>query len=264
MITWPYRLRKGHSDDPAEGACAMDAVNWLVHGRHGDQPECACPVIGAFVIGGNDAMDGTTRQRLLAYLPRIAGSRSEEHETARTRILVLAATRVFAPRALDAAGLHEFSGVLRSLPDDVSFLDVLELTVEIARVAHNAKPTWTAQVVNAAAAAATGAAETIWATRTEALTAAAGHAAKAAKFAAFGAAYMAQKEHMVARATAAQAHWAATDAAATVWWGDYFPVLDAALSAGPQGEPWSADVIERGAQEYASHGGLLVTAQGKD
>ena len=136
---------------------------------------------------------------------------------------------------------------------------------EAAGVSRRAFLTGTGSVgAVVAAAAATGAAETIWATRTEALTAAAGHAAKAAKFAAFGAAYMAQKEHMVARATAAQAHWAATDAAATVWWGDYFPVLDAALSAGPQGEPWSADVIERGAQEYASHGGLLVTAQGKD
>src|SRR4051812_11422479 len=91
IITWPYHLRRGHSDNPAEGACAMDAVNWLVHGKHGDAPECACPVIAAYVVRGNDSMPDDTRQRLLPYLFRIAGSRSEEHQAARARILVLGA-----------------------------------------------------------------------------------------------------------------------------------------------------------------------------
>lgn len=33
--TWTYNLSRGHSADPSGGACAMDAVNWLVHGKHG-------------------------------------------------------------------------------------------------------------------------------------------------------------------------------------------------------------------------------------
>jgi hypothetical protein len=114
MIVWPYVLRKGHSENPAEGACAMDAVNWLVHEQHGDRPACACPVIGAYVVVGNDAMPDDTRQRLLDYLPRIAGSAGPLYEAARTRAFVLGALRVFAPRALDAAGLLRYARKLRA------------------------------------------------------------------------------------------------------------------------------------------------------
>ena len=64
-VTWPYVLRRGHSDNPADGACAMDALNWLAHGEHGDAPECAAPCIRDFVIPGNDAMPHDHRQRLL-------------------------------------------------------------------------------------------------------------------------------------------------------------------------------------------------------
>src|SRR5437899_1834786 len=106
IVTWPYTLRRGHSSNPAEGSCAMDAVNWLVHGKHGDAPECACPVISQYVIAGNDAMPDDVRQRLLPYLHRIAGSRSAKHEAVRLRILVLAAARIFVPLALVKAGLH--------------------------------------------------------------------------------------------------------------------------------------------------------------
>jgi hypothetical protein len=46
-------------------------------------------------------------------------------------------------------------------------------------------------------------------------------------------------------------------AAADIWvWGDYFAVLDAALNAGPQGEPWSADAVAHGARAYALAGGV--------
>jgi len=153
VITWPYRLRKGHSDDPSQGACAMDAINWLVHGKHGDQPGCACPVIGAYVISGNDNMPDNTRQRLLAYLPRIAGSRSNEHEAARLRIMVLAAARVFAPLALDAAGFHKHAETLRSLPDDASYE-----SIRTAAYAANAVANAAAHAAYAAAYAAARAA----------------------------------------------------------------------------------------------------------
>lgn len=43
-------------------------------------------------------------------------------------------------------------------------------------------------------------------------------------------------------------------------WDDYFRVLDAALSAGRQGEPWSADVADAAAAAYAKAGGLCVSA----
>jgi hypothetical protein len=175
---WPYVLIKGHTDDASTGACAMAAVSWLMHGKHSDKPECACPVLTSFVIPANDAMPADVRQRFLPYLHRIAGSRSEKHEAARTRILWLAAVRIFAPIALDQSGLHAEAEKLRALPDDVS-------------------------------------AET---------------AAKAAETAAWAA--KAEARH------------------ANTVWDAYFAVLDEALSAGPQGEPWSADVMERAIADH--------------
>jgi hypothetical protein len=221
FITWPYTLRRGHTDNPAEGACAMDAVNWLVHGKHGDQPACACPIIGAYVIRGNDQMPNATRQRLLSYLHRIGGSRSPEHEMARLRIIVLGAVRIFAPLALDAASLPEQAAMLRALPDDVSFN-------RAAQAAGAAEP---------AAAWAAGAAE---------------RAALAAARAAQDAARAAQDAARAAQA--AQAAQAAVEAAESLEapaWNAYFDVLDAALNAGPQGSPFSADVMEHATRLYA-------------
>jgi hypothetical protein len=97
MNDWQYQLRRGHSTTPERGSCAMDAVNWLVHGVHGDEPECASPVIRYFVTSGNDHMDDATRQRFIPFLHRIAGSRSVEHEYKRANIAVIAASRVFLP-----------------------------------------------------------------------------------------------------------------------------------------------------------------------
>jgi membrane protein involved in colicin uptake len=179
----------------------MDAVNWLVHGKHGDAPECAAPCIRDFVIPGNDAMPHDHRQRLLPYLHRIAGSRSPAHEPARVRILQLAAVRIFAPRAFDAAGLHDHAARLRSLPDDVS-REVAAAEVRAAEVEAEAAVVWA--VANAAQAAQA--------------------AARAA-----------------ARAAA---------------WDDYFAVLDSVLTAGPQGEPWSADVVASKSALFVQAGGV--------
>jgi hypothetical protein len=181
----------------------MDAVNWLVHGKHGDQPECACPVIGAYVIRGNDAMPDDVRQRLIAYLPRIAGSRSADHEAARLRVMVMAAVRVFAPHALDAAGLHDHAATLRA-----------------------AWAAWAAWAADAAAEVAEAEAAVARLARAEAAAAWAADAADAARAA------DAERAADAAAETAARAARAREEA-----WDDYSAVLDAALSAGPQGGP---------------------------
>lgn len=210
IITWPYVLRRGHSKNPAGGACAMDAINWLVHGKHGDKPDCACPVIGKYVIGLNDAMPDDQRQRLLAFLPRIAGSRSAAHKQARGEILARGAVRVIAPIALDAAGLDTQAAALRALSPDCT----------VSTAAAKAK---------AAAAAA--------------------EAAEVAEVAAAWAAAWAEE---------AAAAWAAKAAAAAAAWDAALTLLDDALSAGPQGEPWSADVVDAGAALYRAHGGKVT------
>ena len=45
--------------------CAMEAVAWLAGEQWSDKPECACPVISAFVRNWNDSIssDETRRAR---------------------------------------------------------------------------------------------------------------------------------------------------------------------------------------------------------
>ncbi len=256
IVTWPYFLRRGHSDDPSRGACAMDAVNWLAHGEHGDHPICACPIISEFVIKGNDAMPDDVRQRLLNYLPRIAGSRSPDHEARRLRVLVLGAVRVFAPIALDIAGLPAEAERLRSLPDNCSY-EAAEAVVVVARIAAAkrmvaaereeatarmavmtgtlaARSAVVARMAVATAAATTMAARVTWA----AVTARTARTATTATMAASLAAKSAMEGPIEA-------------------WDAYFVVLDQCLAAGPQGEPWSADAVSQGPELYRVSGGLV-------
>ena len=239
IAIWPYTLRKGYSIDPAEGACAMAAISWLVHGKHSDAPECACPIITAYVIPANDKMPDDVRQRLLPYLHRISGSRSEAHQAARARIFQLSALRIFAPRALDAAGLHEHAERLRSLPSDVD--------MKTAATAAYAAAYAAATAADAAANATNEAA----------------YAAYAAAYAAADAVYAAAN----AAATAADAAYAAANAAAyaayaayaaDVGWDDYFAVLNQALRAGPEGTPWSVDIVNAAEASFISAGGVGV------
>jgi hypothetical protein len=274
MITWSYKLRAGHSDDPSHGACAADAVNWLVHGKHGDAPECACRVILPYLIRGNDTMPDDTRERLKPYLHRIAGSRSPEHESARLRILVLAASRIFAANAVERVGLSDVAESLRSIPSDASYAAIEGVAeAAVARVAQIKRVKWVAgwaaETARTAAEAAWRSAEAVaavtWA-EAETVQAVAARAAQVAALAATEAeARAARAAHVAARAAAeAQdrsvqlaAHVAARAATA---WDDYFAVLDAVLNAGPQGEPWSADVIAFGDRLFVAAGGVAELA----
>lgn len=49
-------LRRGAHTSREQGVCAMEAAAWLAGEPHSDQPQCACPVIAAFVIAWNDAL----------------------------------------------------------------------------------------------------------------------------------------------------------------------------------------------------------------
>ena len=276
MITWPYTLTAGHSANPADGACAMDAVNWLAHGKHGDVPVCACPTISSFVRQGNDAMPEDVRQRLLPYLHRIAGSRSLDHEAARVHVLWLAAVRVFTPLGLDGAGLHGMADRLRTLPDDVpasvantaakaALRSGLKAT-EVARIAwlKSGAPSPSERdafrIWRAADGAATAAAAAVWAIES---------AMSAAK--AFELGDIATREEISevrsssargsaksARAVAEIADVSDATEGRQAAWDPYFATLDAALSAGPQGEPWSADVLHMADDRYRAAGGLVT------
>ncbi len=233
-LAWPYRLTAGHSNDPARGACAMDAVNWLVHGKHGDQPKCACPVIGRFVIGGNDTMPADTRQQLLRYLHRIAGSRSAAHIDARLRIMILAAVRVFLPARLETSEIITFRHAgdrLRGIDDRAGYPEMLDAMPQgfmrlgwySMAIEHGLK------VLNPT--------ERIALALTWASDLPTRPTRKRATDARYIAALCGEQPERLTN------------------WSYWFTVLDAALNAGPQGEPWSADVAAEGLRRYATAGG---------
>ena len=112
-------LAKGtHSGaDVASGACLLEAVAWLASEPWSDHPACVCLVLASFGRTVNDAMDDEARQRLLPFVPRLIGTRGSTALMVR-RAFVAAdyAVRVFAPLALDAAGLAVEAAGLRGLP----------------------------------------------------------------------------------------------------------------------------------------------------
>ncbi len=220
-LTWPYELRRGHSEDPSGGACAMDAVNWLVHGKHGDEPECACPVIGAYVMSGNDVLAHEPRQRLLSYLPRISGSKSLISQEARAKAMWIGMIRTSISRIAEKYGNKNDAHLLRNLPNDA----------------------------NAATATAT----------------------KAAALSRINTELVSLLEcRILNNIRCAISCWTNGDYVICARWSvhpilqhpddieDYFAILDAALNAGPQGAPWSADAVDAGARRHVDAGGLVA------
>ena len=177
-------------------------------------------------------MPDDVRQRLLPYLHRIAGSRSKNHQWARARALALGAVRVVAPMALDAAGLSEHAAFLRSLPDDVP-LDAAGIAAWEATNA--AREAW--ERVSYGRADLTDEMVVVARARDASICAAEAAEKAAATKAAKGSAASTAKGFAEAAMLAAYA------TSETQVWDPYFAVLDDALSAGPQGKPWSAHAV---------------------
>jgi hypothetical protein len=71
-------LKSGAHSRREDGVCALEAVAWLAGEPHSDHPQCACPVIGAFLRSWNDSLpDEAVRTALLRpLLPLLIGTRS--------------------------------------------------------------------------------------------------------------------------------------------------------------------------------------------
>ena len=112
-------LAAGGHTDRAQAVCAMEAVAWLAGEPHSDQPQCACPVIGAFMRSWNDAIpDDATRTRLLKpLLPALVGSKSTVAvELKRSYLAFDWLARVQAPAWLDLTpALKPHAELLRAL-----------------------------------------------------------------------------------------------------------------------------------------------------
>jgi hypothetical protein len=121
---WKFDLIMGSSKDPKYGCCFMDAVSWYDTGMLGDHPVCVSPVLAGFGRSINDLMDGTSRQRLKSYIPKMVNSVDPEAEIRRALYLSRAALFVFAGDMLDSIDMYEESTALKSYHGvDVSSYD---------------------------------------------------------------------------------------------------------------------------------------------
>jgi len=96
--------------------CVMEMVAFVAGESWTDTPECASPVLTKYAQVINDTAPEDVRQRLKPFVLSLVGSRDENKEMARMFLLADRAVRVFAPLALEVAGLGSEADKLRSLP----------------------------------------------------------------------------------------------------------------------------------------------------
>ena len=165
-------LKSGGHATREEGVCAMEAVAWLAGEPHSDAPECASPVIAAFLRSWNDNLptDEDRQQLLRPLLPLVIGTRADNAtELWRSYMALDWLVRVHTPTWLRLAGLDDHAEALIAL-DEITGPATMEKAVP---------------ALNTAGAAAGAAA---WAAAWDAAGSAAGSAAGDAAFAAGAAA----------------------------------------------------------------------------
>jgi len=131
-------------------------VSYIEYGELGDHPPCVCPVLAAFGRGVNDAMSHEGRQRLKIFIPRLVGTVDPEAVQPRAEYLAWQAVRVFAPIALDAAGLTSEAAKLRRFSG--SLKKAAEVLDAASRIAADASAAAAAMCIASAASAALSAA----------------------------------------------------------------------------------------------------------
>lgn len=166
-----------HSPSDAQ-MCAMEAVAFVAGEPWSDHPQCASPVIGAFMRAWNDGLPDDERNALLLPLiSRLVGTRgSQALEERRSLMAADWLVREHTPAWLELAGLKDQSAMLRALPEITSMAQVPSIRGPLEAVRKGAAAAWDAagEAARAAARAAAGAAA--WAAAGDA----AGAAARAA------------------------------------------------------------------------------------
>ena len=110
----PFTLSKSSHVSPQEGMCVMEMVSFLAGEEWSDMPPCSSPVVAKFCQVINDRFDQEFRDKLQAYVPRLISTVSPEHDQERAVYLAWQAVTVFAPIALDTAGLGREAAKLRT------------------------------------------------------------------------------------------------------------------------------------------------------
>ena len=198
-------LRSGKGPAPNGGidVCVMQAVAFVAGEPDTDHPACVSPVLTAFCISWNDALDDEGRQRLKPIIPRLV--RTAGDPAADERRAWMAAdwlVRTFTPTWLRLAKLDDHASALEALPE-MTADELADAALPIIRAAGNAagNAAW-----NAARDAAGGAAwDAAWDAAWNAAGSAAGGAAwDAAWNAARGAAWDAARDALAPTVTTLQ------------------------------------------------------------
>jgi hypothetical protein len=232
-LTYEERLKKvtaatldrGAHDRFSRGACVMEAVAYVAGERFSDSPECACPVIAAFLRSWNDSLDDEARNRLLKPLiPDLVGSKSTPAVEERRSYMALDwLVRVFTPKWLDLVpSLAEHA---KSLRDHEEIADLAGATAAgvKTRAAWPAAGSAAGSAARSAARLAAGSAarSAAWSAARSAAGSAAWSAAElaaelAARSAAMPAAWSAagSAAELAARSAAGSAAWSAAELAA--------------------------------------------------
>ncbi|EQA96825.1 hypothetical protein [Sphingobium baderi] len=102
-----------------DGVCAMEAAAYIAGEPHSDHPDCACPVITAFMISWNDSLNDEDRNRLiLPLIVKTVGTRSTPEVEQRRAIMATDwLIRVHTPAWLRLAGLKGQADTLANLPE---------------------------------------------------------------------------------------------------------------------------------------------------
>lgn len=217
-LTLSHGCHKPPDHDADIEACLLEAAAWVAGEDWSDSPDCASPIIAAFLRTWNDDLDDSARQSLKKYIvtvhgtlaagPLIGSRGTPEQEDARAWMAVDWLVRVYTPVWLRAAALDAHADRLEALP---TIRDELGIAAMRPVLAAARTAVWTAAMAVAGDAAAwTAAGHAAGAAAGDAAMTAAGHAARAATAAAAVAAMTA------ARAAAGDAMAAAVAAAEDV------------------------------------------------
>jgi hypothetical protein len=180
-----------HADQSA--MCAMEAVAYVAGEPWSDTPDCACPVIAAFMRSWNDGLssDAERNRLLLPLIPKLVGTRSSEADEQRRATMAADwMIRTYTPTWLRLAKLEQQAVALESMPEIVDASKCLSLTPVLEIIRSDAAAA-RAAARDAAWAAAWAAARdaawaAAWAAARDAAWAAAGGAARDAAWAAAG------------------------------------------------------------------------------
>ena len=140
-------LGAGSHDNISAGMCVMEAASYVAGEPWSDAPQCACPVIAAFMVSWSDSLpDDESRNRLLKPLiPVIVGTRSTAAvEQRRATMAADWLIRVHAPAWLRQAQLETQAQALESLPEITDFAQCPSLMSTLNAVRKDAAAAWNA------------------------------------------------------------------------------------------------------------------------